>query len=173
MIRVFALQVVGILFTLSIDISTLELGLQMYSIGVGIQQVFILIFALLLWRFNRVLKRENGDWERQKGARRLLKLMIISLTFISVSPRNIEIPCKDQLTAIDPGHLPNHRVWRWRPRWGNYVYSITRGVCLHLRRDTDAGGLGVCQCDLPRKDISRSGIGITVEEREAGIEKRE
>jgi hypothetical protein len=83
--RAFAVQVIGVMFTLSNDPPTQNQGLKIYSIGNGIQQAFICAFALLVWRFNIVGRRGHSGDREWTGARRLLRAVWIVLALITVS----------------------------------------------------------------------------------------
>jgi hypothetical protein len=80
----FAVQVVGIMFTLSDSPSAINTGLKIYSIGNGIQLSFIVIFLCLVWRFFMNLKK-IGDEELSGKGRRLCLAIAISVGLIVVS----------------------------------------------------------------------------------------
>lgn len=80
----FAVQVIGVMFTLSIDPSTQNQGLKIYSIGNGVQQAFICTFALLVWRFAVEARRTDSLDREWRDAKRLVRVMGVVLSLITV-----------------------------------------------------------------------------------------
>ena len=71
----------------------ISLGLHIYMAGVGIQQLFILVFVFFATQLHRVLLRGNGlDRHSQKQALRLLYTMyaVLALITVTTSPPLIE-----------------------------------------------------------------------------------
>lgn len=74
--------------TVDCKILTISLGLHIYMAGVGIQQLFILIFVFFATQLHRALLRGEGlDRHSQKQALRLLYTVYAVLALITVTTR--------------------------------------------------------------------------------------
>ncbi len=98
--------------TTSNDAQTNTNGLHIYTAGVGLQQLFILIFVALSINFTQRLNRVCDATDIRAG-KTMMYVLYTSLGLISVSTKSLT-----NLVAINsdpavPYHLPNCRVLRW------------------------------------------------------------
>jgi hypothetical protein len=70
--------------TVSTNEQTLSNGLHVYTAGVALQELFIFCFVFLVFSFQRRLARE-ATVEQKVGAKKLLLILYVSLSLISVS----------------------------------------------------------------------------------------
>jgi|HubBroStandDraft_4_1064222.scaffolds.fasta_scaffold491449_2 hypothetical protein len=82
--RSFIVQLGGALMTLSTNPTSMQNGLHIYTAGVCLQEVVILLFISLGVLFFRRLAA-MPDAENLKGAKKLMIILYISLTLITVS----------------------------------------------------------------------------------------
>ena len=118
------------MFTLNIDPSAQNLGLRIYSIGTGIQQAFICVFAALLIRFVFEVKRDASlerDW---LSARRLVRMIAIVLSLISVSCLSVQERFTDMYTAAKL--VSYYRILWWCILHRHPAYSDHGGLPVHL-----------------------------------------
>jgi hypothetical protein len=71
------------MMTISKDFKTLQNGLHIYTAGVALQELFILIFLYLVFTFQRRLSRSNLSPGRISQAKKLIYVMYLSLALIS------------------------------------------------------------------------------------------
>lgn len=80
----FIIQIGGGLLVISKNLNTKRNGLRIYTGGLALQELFILIFAYLVFSFQRRVKREASP-EMAARAKNLVLALYASLVLISVS----------------------------------------------------------------------------------------
>lgn len=138
--------------TISNNFDTLQRGLNIYTAGVALQEFFILCFLFLVFTFQRRLSREETDSVRLQGAKKLLIILYVSLTLISVCqsiPSLSSHPLSPLLflpshpiinkTRLIPNlpvsnPLPHNRIQRWCRNSTNQPIPAPRILAIRIRR---------------------------------------
>ena len=131
----FIVQLGGAFMTTTTDINTENIGLKIYTGGVGLQEAFILFFLSIAVQFH-IRIRASGYVDRLTNWKALLYVLYGTLTLITVSAfpycsLSFLLPFSNllpMLTTIGSRHLSHRRVCRWYQQFR----SPSSSVRLHL-----------------------------------------
>ncbi|KAG9235152.1 RTA1 domain protein [Amylocarpus encephaloides] len=84
-ITAFLIQLTGgVLTTLDEDVKTIKLGLRLYTIGIGVQEGFVVLFLGLAIRFHWKMVKGHGRIDRGNGWAKLMYTVYGTLAMITV-----------------------------------------------------------------------------------------
>jgi hypothetical protein len=128
----------------------LSLDLHIYMAGVGMQQLFILVFIVFAIGFHRTIVRERYlHVDAKRTALTLLYVIYAILALITVSRYRRIKACLTVLTvAADAHHISHLRI-----RKGFEEHDTeSRGISVQPRLTAHAAGFGAAEC-LPSREV--------------------
>lgn len=153
----FIVQIIGgLLLMPGNNVDSIRLGLKIYMGGVGLQQLSILGFSALIWRFHwkkkngervySTIYKDEGDRERDRRGkwslyRRwevLVWALYAVLALITVGLLGLRTRLKTDSPTTDPDYIPPCRI-RWRVRTDKQG-PLQRELPPVSRRVADAAG---------------------------------
>ncbi|KAL6722229.1 hypothetical protein ACLMJK_001336 [Lecanora helva] len=136
----------------NISDSTMNRGLHIYMVGVGLQQLFVLCFIYLATRFQREMNRDLPAAE-QRRPRRLLYVLYAVLILITI---RIIFRLIEYAKGVDSG-IPQHEVYQYVFDSTMMLFGLVLLNVVHPGRIMPGK-----ECDFPsrkqRKAAGKNGI---------------